>query len=237
MTKIENMIKEMLKMQQTLNDKTNGEGWEHGKTKDGINIHWKRYIHMECSELINSYPYAHWKYLTVPADYNNVTMEVVDIFHFLASDLLADATVAKLNSIHNSTQKLIMGYNRAIEFTKNVDLENSIKDQDRIIYLTEDVMKSVLRNDPLDVIARRYFMLALHTGLKIEDLYKLYMGKNVLNIFRQDNEYKKGEYIKIWDGEEDNDYLHKLLDENEEVSADALYEKLQARYNVIKAMN
>jgi hypothetical protein len=43
------------------------------------------------------------------------------------------------------------------------------------------------------------------------------MGKNCLNVFRQENGYKKGEYTKIWYGKEDNHYLVEFLDTNDAI--------------------
>ena len=43
------------------------------------------------------------------------------------------------------------------------------------------------------------------------DLVSMYVGKNVLNRFRQANGYKEGTYIKIWNGEEDNVHLTNIL--------------------------
>lgn len=45
-----------------------------------------------------------------------------------------------------------------------------------------------------------------------EELYCQYVGKNVLNFFCQDNGYKVGIYVKIWDGCEDNVYFVEVLD-------------------------
>ena len=39
------------------------------------------------------------------------------------------------------------------------------------------------------------------------------LEKNVLNFFRQDNGYKDGSYIKLWDGKEDNQHLVELTTE------------------------
>jgi hypothetical protein len=51
-----NKIRQMLTLQQQLNDATNGEGWEGGTTKNGKVIDWKRASYLECAELIESYP-------------------------------------------------------------------------------------------------------------------------------------------------------------------------------------
>lgn len=44
------------------------------------------------------------------------------------------------------------------------------------------------------------------------DVYKMYIGKNTLNKFRQDHGYKEGTYVKIWYGHEDNVYVHRYLE-------------------------
>lgn len=48
-------------------------------------------------------------------------------------------------------------------------------------------------------------------SLSWDELHRLYIGKNVLNIFRQANGYKEGTYVKTWDGQEDNVFLENLL--------------------------
>ena len=73
-----------------------------------------------------------------------------------------------------------------------------------------------------------YFLLSIKCGINLEKLYKLYIGKNVLNKFRQDNGYKDGSYIKIWNGKEDNEVLNELLDKNG--NFDYLYENLEKIY-------
>jgi hypothetical protein len=48
--------------------------------------------------------------------------------------------------------------------------------------------------------------------MNVDKIYKLYMGKNILNKFRQDNGYKLKTYKKIWNGQEDNVYLMQIID-------------------------
>ncbi|MCK5855130.1 MAG: dUTP diphosphatase, partial [Sulfurovaceae bacterium] len=54
-------ILQMLSLQQQLNDATNGENWEEGVTKNGKKIDWRRCIYLEAAELVESYPWKHWK--------------------------------------------------------------------------------------------------------------------------------------------------------------------------------
>ena len=66
-----------------------------------------------------------------------------------------------------------------------------------------------------------------------EQLYRMYVGKNVLNFFRQDHGYKEGSYIKIWDGREDNEHLSDLLvrlDPNQADFAGTVYKGLAEAY-------
>ena len=49
--------------------------------------------------------------------------------------------------------------------------------------------------------------------MAFEELFALYIGKNMLNRFRQNNGYKTGEYRKLWSGREDNEHLIELLEE------------------------
>jgi hypothetical protein len=72
--------------------------------------------------------------------------------------------------------------------------------------------------------------VALQSGLNLDALYKLYVGKNILNKFRQDHGYKDGSYIKIWNGEEDNVTMQKVLEENENVTPETLYKALEEAY-------
>ena len=51
----------------------------------------------------------------------------------------------------------------------------------------------------------------LNCGADFNTLYRNYVGKNVLNLFRQENGYKDGTYKKIWNGEEDNEVLARLM--------------------------
>jgi dimeric dUTPase (all-alpha-NTP-PPase superfamily) len=78
-------------------------------------------------------------------------------------------------------------------------------------------------------------------GYSGDDIFKSYIGKNVLNTFRQANGYKEGKYIKIWDTnpedlQEDNDFLQKYLASSpvapEEIF-DAAYNYLTVRYQKV----
>jgi hypothetical protein len=71
------------------------------------------------------------------------------------------------------------------------------------------------------------------SGLDFDTLFRQYLGKNVLNFFRQDHGYQEGTYRKLWAGREDNEHLMELLPavDTEVVGADeVLYRALADRY-------
>ena len=66
-------IKKMVLLQKKLNDETNSPSWVYGISKHGNKVNWLRCIHMEGAELIDSFPWKHWKDLNAPADIENAT--------------------------------------------------------------------------------------------------------------------------------------------------------------------
>ena len=75
----------------------------------------------------------------------------------------------------------------------------------------------------------------LMVGIKMdfETLYVGYVGKNVLNFFRQDHGYQDGSYNKQWRGIEDNEHLVEIV-RSMDVSSDGfakdLYSNMEERY-------
>ena len=78
--------------------------------------------------------------------------------------------------------------------------------------------------------------LLMAIGRDFDDLYRAYVGKNVLNVFRQDHGYKTGEYVKDWNGREDNLVLVELVANLNAEGAgfrDAIYSALSAMYEQV----
>ena len=67
----------------------------------------------------------------------------------------------------------------------------------------EELARSSLASRGFDIDAFAGVMRAL--PLTFDELYEIYVAKNVLNMFRQANGYRTGEYRKVWDGREDNE--------------------------------
>ena len=220
-------ILQMLRLQQQLNDATNGEGWEKGITKNGKLIDWKRCTYLECAELIESYPWKHWKNIDAQPDYANIKIEAVDIWHFIMSQALEDYKMKKLGSI-DTLARTISKLPNFEHFL--ADIIPTTKDHYAQIEVVETLMRTIFCDDSTQKLIEAFIDVAIQSGLNLDALYQLYVGKNILNQFRQDHGYKEGSYIKMWHGEEDNVTMQRILEENDDITPDELYKKLEEAY-------
>ena len=218
----------MLQLQNTLNDATNGDKWTEGTTKTGNVINWKRCIYMECAEMVDSFTWKHWKNLNADADWDNLQIEVIDVWHFIISLAIENYS----QNLRGGIVDLAIAISELDSFSK-IDTKNEIfASQNDVIEKVEELMLHSLSKDKLDLEAliSDFFDLVIMSGLDLESLYKLYVGKNILNQFRQDNGYKDGSYIKVWAGEEDNVVMKRVWEENSDIKPDALYKELTKLY-------
>ena len=222
-----NKILQMLLLQQQLNDATNGKNWEKGITKNGKIIDWKRCTYLECAELIESYPWKHWKNIDAKADYANIQIEAVDIWHFIMSQGLEEYKMKNLGSIETLATR-IQGLANYTHFT--VEVVPTSKNYYEQIEVVETLMRTLFCGESTEKLMQSFIDVAIQSGLNLDKLYTLYVGKNILNQFRQDHGYKEGTYIKIWNGEEDNVTMQAILEKNNEVTPEALYEALEKAY-------
>ena len=226
----EQMLREMFVMQQKLNDETNGKGWEKGYNKHGRIINWRRCIYMECAELIDSFNWKHWKDIDTPPDWDNITIELVDIWHFVMSLGLEYYNTEKLGTVDDIVRELTDS-----QYFDAFCLEPEHpddKDALLIVSVIEHFMRDALDGKPFYKLSDDFFESALQCGLNIDILYKYYVAKNVLNKFRQDNGYKEGTYRKVWNGKEDNVFLMEML-EAEPMGIEAIYLALEREYRAV----
>jgi dimeric dUTPase (all-alpha-NTP-PPase superfamily) len=191
----------MLQLQNQLNDATNGEKWKEGITKNGKIINWKRCIYMECAEMIDSFSWKHWKNIEQAPDWDNMQIEVVDVWHFVMS--LALEEYAK--NFQGGVEEIAMAISEMESFTSIQTQESDFSSSDEVIAKVEDIMRLALAQEgvAIEKLFEEFFALVKMSGLNLETLYRLYVGKNILNQFRQDHGYKDGSYIKVWAGQED----------------------------------
>jgi hypothetical protein len=142
-----------------------------------------------------------------------VKLEIVDIWHFGMSMLFDGRSVEQI----------------AASLVSDLNAGNVPKRG--VLEATEELATSVLATRKFSIVD---FMSMLDSAdMNLDDLYVAYVGKNVLNFFRQDNGYKEGTYIKNWAGREDNEHLVELAAELEKSAGDfseQLYQALDSRY-------
>ena len=195
----------MLTMQHNMNTRVH-ENWVQQ------NFQWYRAAWIECGELIEHYGYKWWK--KQDPDLPQVQLEVIDIWHFGLSALFCDGKsieqiATEIDAELNRHQPSGLGVREA----------------------TEELALYLLQTKGFS--PSRFWDLMLASGLDFDQLYSAYVGKNVLNFFRQDHGYKEGTYVKNWAGREDNEHLVDLvapLDKSAEDFADQVYRALAGRY-------
>lgn len=194
----------MLDLQDEMNQKVHPE-WR------SQNYQWYRAIWVECAELMDHFGWKWWKKHS--PNHDQVVLELIDIWHFGLSDRLQAQEDRDL-----LLQELLFELDFAGESDDfRVDIEA--------------FAGAVLRTRAFDI--KGFARLLRGAGLSFSDLYRSYVGKNVLNLFRQDHGYKDGTYQKVWHGQEDNEHLVQIVADLDTASptfrAD-LYEALAARY-------
>ena len=194
----------MLDLQNDMNTKVHAD-WR------AQNFEWYRAIWIECAELLDHYGWKWWKKQT--PDVDQIALELVDIWHFGLSLMLLsnDSKDVLVDQVEQIFMSPVMSDDFAI------DLES----------FTEKTL--ITKDFDLQGFAR----LMAGINMDFETLYVGYVGKNVLNFFRQDYGYKDGSYVKQWNGVEDNEHLVQIvstLDTSSSAFAKTLYSQMELRY-------
>lgn len=194
----------MLQLQDDMNTKVHPEWRQQG-------FEWHRAIWVELAEMLDHYGWKWWKHQE--PDIEQVHLELIDIFHFGLS------------------ARLVSG--QAVEAIA-ADIEQELAQvevQATFAQTIEVMVANTLSSKSFDV--KTFAGLMQQTDLSFDALFRNYVGKNVLNFFRQDHGYKTGEYIKIWNGKEDNEVLMDVLRTTDADSAefkDLVYKGLKQAY-------
>ncbi|MBT4653967.1 MAG: dUTPase [Thiotrichales bacterium] len=216
-----NQIEQMFLLQKQLNDETNGEVWIKGYTKENREISWYRGIYMEVAEAIDSFNWKHWKNINDEPDWDNIRVELVDIWHFVMSESIRIEDQSYANKYLDMKAKDDYDIDALISL-----LEMMLK-----LSITSSIDKKV---NNIREITDTFFTIISHLGIDVEDLYKRYVIKNQLNTFRQKNGYKDGSYIKNWDGVEDNVIAFDIMNNNPKITPTELYTELDSVYSKLK---
>lgn len=203
----------MLRYQEQLNDVFDPQ-WRTNRHA------YLRAASVESGEAIDHYTYKWWK--KQEKNLVQVQLEVVDILHFYLSEVARianDSEQARLNLIEAWLQD-----------EKSVTFDGAVyvfSEMDTLRKL--DIMMGLACARRIDWSLFRAVML--ECGLTFDSMYSTYAAKNVLNLFRQHHGDKKGTYIKLWAGREDNLYLEELMQSwNPDEGMDTLYARLKDCY-------
>ena len=170
-----------------------------------------RAIWVECAEMLDHFGWKWWKKQS--PDMDQVKLELVDIWHFALSELIRSESLeedlaVRLANIRAAEPDPEL-FRRAIESLAASSLNSRSFEMDCFV----DAMRSL--------------------PMELDELFELYIGKNILNRFRQNHGYKEGTYRKEWSGREDNEHLIEALDtlqvEPDQVP-NVLYQELERRY-------
>lgn len=197
-------IKTMLELQDSMNSKVHSD-W---RTQ---NFEWYRAIWIECAELLDHYGWKWWK--KQQPDIDQIALELVDIWHFGLSILLLKG--------HSTEQLSELLVNSFSSVTDSGDFPSDL----------ETFTANTLINKDFDIAG--FALLMKGINMDFDQLYVGYVGKNVLNFFRQDHGYQEGSYHKQWGGKEDNEHLVEIvskLDTSSITFSDDLYQEMKAVY-------
>ena len=179
------------------------------------NFNWNSAIIAESGELLDSLGYKWWK--KQEPDMENVKVEAIDLLHFVISQNIQANYFDKTDYISKTIK----------------DFEDMFLGKIEEFYDEKDI-KFIIDALNLSLYPRFFTMKVLFKSLNMsnEDVYIAYITKNCLNKFRQNNGYKDGSYIKVWNGREDNIVAFEIANElgaNEELFEN-LYLDLETYY-------
>ena len=146
-----------------------------------------RAVWVECAELLDHFGWKWWKQ-QAPA-LEQAKLEVVDVWHFGLSERIRAGAVDRALAV-----RLLAAWRAA----PANDFPAAV----------ETLAGASLATRRFDEAAFAAVMRALPLGF--DELYRIYIGKNVLNAFRQRHGYRTGAYRKVWQGREDNVHLVEL---------------------------
>lgn len=158
---------------------------------------------IEGAEAIEHHGWKWWK--LQHCDLAQLQMELIDIWHFLLSALLLKYEGNEQLAGQCLLQEID---NAAAGTTLTFDGDSYAFDSLGLVAKLELLIGTcVSRRIEIGLFAA----ILQDCDMDWNELYRQYVGKNVLNFFRQDNGYKDGHYRKVWHGREDNEHLVDVL--------------------------
>lgn len=208
--KLEDYLHQAFVLQETINTLIDSEWGKKGND-------WVLAITQELSEFNDHIGWKWWKHQE--PDYEQAFIELVDVLHFKLSWLLEKAGLAACTS------------NFVTPIVNNLLLD--MTSERTLLQVSQEVSGRLLTTRRAKIPELGYMVRKL--GKTLEEFFQMFIAKNTLNIFRQQNGYKDGSYVKMWGDLEDNEVLTNILKINPDLytETDKLLLTLKEEYSKI----
>lgn len=178
---------------------------------------------IEGAEAIEHHGWKWWK--AQSRDIEQLRMELVDIWHFA----LSAEIVRNRGDLGRAADMMFTEFNGCATSVYFDGISYDINEISTIRRLELLIGLAAVRRFSIAL----FETILVDCGMTWDDLYRQYVGKNVLNFFRQDYGYKAGTYQKVWAGREDNEHLVEILAVEDATAPhfrERVYAGLEARY-------
>jgi dimeric dUTPase (all-alpha-NTP-PPase superfamily) len=206
----------MLNLQDDMNKKVNPQWLTAGYS-------YLRAAMIESVEAIEHHGWKWWK--AQKLDLPQVQMELVDIWHFALSHIIIQHD-GDINAASSTIASALLESHTDVTFDGN-----KINFSEATLVENLELMAGLCVAKRFDVSL--FLKIVEQAKMDANTLFSQYVGKNILNFFRQDHGYKEGTYIKEWHGKEDNEHLVDVLAQTDSKIndyADVIYQQLENRY-------
>ena len=225
MKTLRDKVTEMFLAQHKLNCNLHPEWWKQG-------WNFRLAIQMEAAEAIEHLGWKWWKHQD--SNLKQAQMELVDIVHFLMSELMTQVGGTPTEDDIEEFTTLVLRRVQSVEANLSAaeakgDLETLLRLLEPTQHLRLLLLASVLETQ---VLVEAFTRACYALDMPLETIYSWYLGKKTLNRFRWEHGYDDGSYRKIWhDGCEDNVHLERILDSvSDDVTEQEIYDALESGY-------
>lgn len=202
-------FKDIVEVQSILNEKADPTNprWKDARTLDDF----KLAAVLEMAELVESTPWKWWK--GGSADLWNVKIELIDMLHFMASNVAMNDALTEKDSLK------VLGFLTGENVTKSLFIEDDeTKGTDRSYALS--IIRDIVNKDETFEIINHAMRSG---GLEASEISSIYIAKYTLNEIRWEGGYALNQYKKMKSGYidengneveavEDNVFLKELVD-------------------------
>lgn len=206
----EKQAEEIVQMQCEANHAMAGNNWK--KETDKYLFYRAGFI--EAVEAIDEFKYKWWK--SEEPDFSSALAELIDVLHFAVSSQIiefGEETAIKMlvNLDKNKADLMPVGVHNPKEYRHFGEIDfDKLCSVFTPIDLCEQFIVSSITKGRCDLLL--LFTIFDRIGITGNEVHGQYVGKNALNMFRNDYGQKTGKYVKDWGAGHDTYFLQKYID-------------------------